>query len=226
MNPIQIRLCAALAICMASCGALAAPYGTNLIAGGDAETGTAAWTAYQGTPLFIAADYGSNWVLPSQPGPANRGARLFVGGSEAYAAGYQVVDVSAQSAAINTGSVGYDLTGWLGGWTSQGDNAMLYVSFLDAASQVLGTAALGPVTPAHRNNSTGLIYQEASGLLPVNTHHIELALSMERLNPNDNDGYADNLSFTLAAAVPEPQTCALMLAGLVAVGALAARRTR
>ncbi len=43
---------------------------------------------------------------------------------------------------------------------------------------------------------------------------------MERLNPSDNDGYADNLAFVLQAPaghVPEPGIVPLMLLGLGAV---------
>ena len=64
------------------------------------------------------------------------------------------------------------------------------------------------------------------GVLPVGTTSVVFSLSMERLGGGDNDGYADNLGFSLTAAVPEPQTYALMLAGLLAVGAAARAQRR
>jgi hypothetical protein len=215
-----------LAAALAAGGAHAASLGQNLIVNGDAENGTTGWTTFAGTPIFGAVEYSSNWVLPSEPGPANRGSFLFVGDSgNAYAAGSQSVDVSNLSGLINAGAVTYSLNGWLGGWTSQLDNALLYVQFQNASAFDLGTAQLGPMTPTDRNNTTGLFFTSTGGALPVGTTSVVFSLSMERLNGGDNDGYADNLAFSLTA-VPEPQTYALMFAGLLAVGAAARAQRR
>ena len=221
-----LRACAALCLVTAAFGAQAASYNTNLVVNGGAEQGFAGWTAYDGYAAFSSVDYGSNWVLPTQPGPVDRGGKLFVGGSGvATALGFQVLDLSANASAIATGKVSYDLSGYLGGWSSQDDNAVFFVNFMDASSNSLGTAQLGPVTPGDRNNTTGLLFREATGLLPAGTTQVRFDLVMTRLNSNDNDGYADNLSFAIAAApVPEPETLALMAAGLGLVGFAARRR--
>lgn len=216
-----------LAAALAAGGAHAANLGENLIVNGDAEAGTTGWTAFAGTPLFGAVEYSSNWVQPSQPGPVDRGLNLFVGDSgNAFAAGFQSVDVSNLAGQINAGAVQYSLSGWLGGWLAQTDNALLYVQFQNASAVDLGTATLGPVTPLDRGNATGLFQRSTEGALPVGTTNVVFSLSMERLGGGDNDGYADNLGFSLTAAVPEPQTYALMLAGLLAVGAAARTQRR
>jgi len=228
MNSIKIsaRHCfSAAALALAAMSAQAGPlYGSNLIVNGDAETDVAtSWLAFDGYARPQAVDYGSNWVLPTQPGPANRGKRMFAGDG-ARTAGYQLLDL----AGTLTQPLSFKLSGWLGGWASQGDNALLYVSFLDGSDSEIGHAALGPVTPADRGNATGLFYREVSNWLPVGTSRLMFSLSMERLGGGDNDGYADNLAFVLDApapsVVPEPAGWSWLVLGVLALAAGARRR--
>jgi len=221
-----IRGAAALTLLAASLAAHATSFGSNLIINGDAEAGVAGWTVYDGTDLFQSVNYGSNWVLPTQPGPTNRGAKMFAGASSAYSAGFQIVNVSDLSSSIASGQVAFDLNGFLGGWQAQGDNAQLLVTFIDAANADISNVTLGPVTPGDRGNQSGLFFRQQTGFVPVGTAQIKFDLSMERQGGGDNDGYADNLVFSLTnvGAVPEPQTYALMGLGLAFLGAAARRR--
>lgn len=213
---MKCRFLVAAALLAAACSSQAAVmYGDNLIVNGDAESGVSGWSGYAGYGLFQSVAYGNNWVLPTQPGPVNRGARMFAGFGQ-YAVGYQTVDMGM--AAQNTA---YSLSGWLGGWTNQGDNALFYVQFLDESDNEIGSSAIGPVTPEDRGNQTGLYYREAAGYLPSGTRKLSFWLSMERLVSGDNDGYADNLSFILQEpvnAVPEPGTAATVLLGAGMLG--------
>lgn len=208
---------AGAALLAAACGSQAAVvYGDNLVVNGNAEAGTAGWTGYAGYDMFQSVDYGSNWVLPTQPGPVDRGAKMFAGSGQ-YAAAFQTLDFGAATAR----NISYSLTGWLGGWSNQGDNALFYVQFLDELDNEIGSSALGPVTPQDRNNQTGLFYREAEGLMPAGTRKLSFWLSMERLVSGDNDGYADNLSFILeapAGEVPEPGTTSMLLLGAGMLG--------
>lgn len=197
-----------------------ASLGTNLIINGDAEQGVAGWDGFDGYSLFQAVDYGSNWVLPTEPGPADRGLKMFTG-LTGQAAGFQTLSLGALAGQ----SLHYDLSGYLGGWAAQGDNALLYVSFLDGQGNEIGNASIGPVLPADRGNQTGLFLRTASGTLPANTASLMFSLSMERLGGGDNDGYADNLSFVISS-VPEGSTLAYTLAGLALLGGVLAARRR
>jgi hypothetical protein len=215
---MHVRFFIAGALLAAACSSEAAVvYGSNLVVNGDAEAGTAGWTGYAGYNLFQAVDYGSNWVLPTQPGPADRGNRMFAGFGQ-YAVGWQTLDFGAAT----TRATSYALTGWLGGWANQGDNALFYVQFLDESDNEIGSSVLGPVTPQDRNDQTGLMYRETDGFVPTGTRRLSFWLSMERLVPGDNDGYADNLSFVLQAPpagdVPEPGAAALFALGFGMLG--------
>jgi hypothetical protein len=195
-------------------------YGQNLIVNGDAEAGLSGWTGYTGYDMVQSVDYGNNWVLPTQPGPVDRGSKMFAGHGQ-YAVGTQTLDFGVPTAQ----NISYSLSGWLGGWAAQGDNALFHVQFLDAANNALGDADIGPVTPQDRGNQTGLYYRESVGIMPAGTSKLAFWLSMERFASNDNDGYADNLSF-IASPVPEPGMASMFLLGLGMLVGARRRMTR
>lgn len=215
-------LLATALLAVAGAGQAAVVYGDNLVVNGDAEAGVSGWTGYADYGMFQSVGYGSNWVLPTQPGPADRGARMFAGFGQ-YAAGYQSLDFGVST----TRQMSYSLSGWLGGWADQDDNALFYVQFLDEFDNEIGSSAIGAVMAQDRGNRTGLLYREAEGLLPTGTRKLSFWLSMERLVSGDNDGYADNLSFILqepANEVPEPAMASVFVLGLGMMGWARRRR--
>lgn len=216
------RLCAGLLLCAAAGAAQASVvYGSNLIVNGDAESGTDGWLGYDVYSVIQSVPYGSNWVRPEQPGPPDRGSFMFAG-TGAYAVAYQMFNLGVATAA----PLAFTLSGWLGGWQAQGDNALLYASFIDGSDAEIGAAAIGPVLPADRNDSTGLFYRELIDWLPQGTTQVAFWLSMERQGGGDNDGYADNLSFVLQApaAVSEPSPLALLATAALALTWLRRRK--
>lgn len=217
---MKCRFLVAAALFAVACSAQAAiNYGQNLIVNGDAEAGLSGWTGYSDYNMVQSVDYGNNWVLPTQPGPVDRGTKMFAGFGQ-YAVGVQTLDLGVPTAQ----NTSYSLSGWLGGWADQGDNALFYVQFLDAANNEIGNAGIGPVTPEDRDNQTGLYYRESVGIMPAGTSRLSFWLSMERLVSGDNDGYADNLSFIAretVSPVPEPGMASMFLLGFgVLAGAL------
>ncbi|MFI6470837.1 hypothetical protein ACIBL5_11380 [Streptomyces sp. NPDC050516] len=116
----------------------------------------------------------------------------------------QNVDVSSTASVIDTGQVGYHLSGWLGGYASQNDRVTLSGTFLDGSGHTLGTTTLGPVTNTDRANTTKLLSRTASGNLPTRTRTIKVALAFTWSGGSTTDGYADDLSLTLSTPVPAP----------------------
>jgi hypothetical protein len=184
--------------------------GSNLIVNGDAEADQSAlgngsdfdvsgWSPETG--LFTVVKYNTSGGYPtsSDPGPANRGNFFFSGGDAASSSGAQTIDVTGCTAEIDAGNLGFNLSGFLGGFSSQNDQAQLSVTFRDGANASLGTATIGPVLASDRGDATGLLSRMTNATVPIGTRTVDVVLSMTRTSGTANDGYADNLSFVLVA---------------------------
>lgn len=209
-------------------------FGTNLIVNPDAELDSGSssgdvvasvpgWTT---TGNFTVVQYGASGGFPTllDPGSSDRGHNFFAGGpANSFSSASQQLDVTFASAAINGAGALFSLSGWLGGWSTHPDHAILQVHFLNSVDADLGTASIGPVSNTDRVNSTEFLFRETNGAVPIGTEAIKFELNMTRFAGSYNDGYADNLSFVLTP-VPEPETYAMLLAGLGLVGFMARRR--
>lgn len=215
--------------------AQAVTFGSNLIVNGDAESdlgrndGTAigAVTGWTTTGQFTVITYANPNGYPTNadPGPASRGNNFFGGGFASPSTASQLITLSPGFTEIDAGNVSFDLSGFLGGFGSQNDNATLSAIFRDAGGTGLGTFSIGPVLAADRGNLTGLLERSTSGTVPIGTRNILVTVNMLLTGGSSNDGYADNLSLVLnnnaATAVPEPFT----VIGTI-VGGTAALRLR
>ncbi len=190
----------------ADAGVAAAPVcpscGHNLILnpGADQGKGTSSDSVvpvphWKGTHGFTAAAY--SWaggdLSPTSPGPKNRGANYFYGGPDsAVSTGTQVISVAAGG--IKTGKVHYTLAGWLGGYDSQGDYAVLDLTFENSKGKAIATYGIGPVTEAQRGGVSELLFRQRTGVVPPGTRELKLELIMTREAGSDDDGLADSLS--------------------------------
>ena len=208
-------------------------FGANIIINGNAEAGAGSasgndvvpvpgWTTAGSATVVV---YGAPGGFPSatDPGPSDRGVNFFSGGPNGSSSLSQTINVTAGSATINGGAVRYDLSGFLGGFDRQDDNAVLLAVFRDGSGASLGTATIGPVLAADRSNATGLLLQATSGFVPAGTESIDVGLQFTLVSPVYNDGYADNVSLVLTP-VPEPLGATLF--GAAAVAGLMSRRLR
>lgn len=163
--------------------------------------------------------------LPTDAGPVDRGSAFFAGGpSSASSSISQTISLGSLAGLIDSGNAGYEFSGWFGGFSSQEDWAALQLSFLDSSSATLGFVSIGGVTAADRSSLNSLLFRSTDGTVPVGATSALLTLSATRAAGSYNDGYADNLSFSVTA-IPEPATSAL-LAGLAVLAVTGLYRNR
>jgi len=139
--------------------------------------------------------YGTSGGFPDagDPGPANRGENFFsAGAGSSTSEMFQQIDVSAMAAQIDAGQIDFDLSGYLGGFSSQNDRAEFFARFLDENGDEITSTTLGTVTDSDRGDQTGLLFRDEDGTLAAGTRTVELVLTTI-----GNDGYADNLSLEL-----------------------------
>ncbi|MEY9859279.1 hypothetical protein ABH935_004907 [Catenulispora sp. GAS73] len=144
--------------------------------------------------------YGASGGFPTAaegPQPTGVGGKAFFdGGSTATASMSQTVSVSGQASRIASGTLPYSLSAWIGGYSTQGDNAGLVATFLNASGTSLGTATLAPVTAAQRGNQTELVEETATGTVPVGTSSVTFTVNYTRQAGTGDDGYVDNIAMS------------------------------
>ncbi|HEX3641541.1 MAG TPA: hypothetical protein VHV10_09640, partial [Ktedonobacteraceae bacterium] len=79
----------------------------------------------------------------------------------------QTIDVSPAATAIDDGKIPFTLSGYLGGYSDQDDNAVLTIQFQDAAHQQLGKASIGPVMASDRQSLTSILQRSTNGTVPT-----------------------------------------------------------
>ncbi len=106
----------------------------------------------------------------------------------------QDINLTVLSSVIDKGDVGFELSGWLGGWETHGDSAVLKAIFLDWSGKKTGEAQIGPITAKDRHAQTKFLYRKVGGRIPIGTYRVVIKLiSIDKLGVAD--AYADNLVF-------------------------------
>ena len=193
---------------------------------GWALTGTPTVIEY-GTPRNLWP-IGTSFKMPDLPsflgfpkagsGPADGGNQFFGGGDIATGTLTQTVDLRGAAAEIDQGATTYNLSAWLGGFLFDRSGSSVKVSFLDENQTYLGDAKLNRVGPLERWFQTGFKQRSTAGTLPTGTRYAQVVVTLEDRNfvtlgiPwllggvdfDYNNAYADNISFTIGAALPAP----------------------
>jgi hypothetical protein len=113
----------------------------------------------------------------------------------------QTVDVSADAGPIDGGAATFDLSGWLGGYSSQKDRAGVTATFLGTTGASLGTAQLGPVTARDRDGTSQFLQRTALGAIPPGTRSIKVDVTFTLTSGTITDGYADDLSLSVTPSI-------------------------
>src|SRR5687767_4938467 len=220
MPPLRALTLALLLLVVATAPAEAVVPTGNLVANAGAEADVGSTDGSCGgnvdvasfdpeTGTFTAVQYGTGgYPSLAESAEIGGGSNFFSGGCDTGTVdtGEQTADVSAATPEIDAGQVTATLSGYLGGFSGQEDNAVVEVFFRGAGGADLGNAGadlvIGPVTAADRTSLTDMLLRNANGGVPVGTRSILTRLTLTRLAGSANDGYADNLSLTLGSAAP------------------------
>jgi hypothetical protein len=208
---LQLLAASALMIAVPMIKAHAAPtaLGVNLIVNGGAEAGPGAPSdalplmdipGWQRTGNFEVTQYGASggFTDKTDPGPDDRGKNFFNGGpNNPKSSATQTDKITGLDALIDKHQLAYAFSAFIGGYSNQNDHATVTVEFRSVTGHPLGTAQLGPLMAADRNDKTGLFPRSTSGSVPAGTREVTVTIVIVRTDGSYNDGCADNLSLVL-----------------------------
>lgn len=104
----------------------------------------------------------------------------------------------ADSSLIDNYTVRFNLSAWLGGFSSHNDRASVSLIFLDEANQTVGSrSTIGPVTNADRNDITSFRFRQTTGYVPVGARSMTVMVIITKIVGIINDGYVDNIGVYL-----------------------------
>jgi hypothetical protein len=170
---------------------------------GDTLTVPDCWTSYSPLP---APDGTLESLASTYPGVA--GSREFYGGKSpgtvaidgVTTVGTQLINVSA----LIVGGHPFELSGELGGYSTQDDYSTVSAAFESANGAILGRAVLGPATEADRGGTSELIAETLNGTVPAGTTQVLITIATTGVGGGANsDGQADNLNLTIGSAAAQ-----------------------
>jgi Bacterial Ig domain len=195
----------------------------NLIINGDAEAGPAGSGNYvsdlPGWPLvpplrFTVVAYGTAGFPSQAEAPPGAGNQFFAGGPDVSpqnpaapnipdsTSNFSIQSVplpSDWSAAVDAGTVTFDLSGDIGSIGSLEDTGVFSASCYDAGGTFLTSTTFKGVSALERGGKTGFVRRAATVEMPRLTRSIRVALTLIRTRGRFqyNVGLADNLSLML-----------------------------
>ncbi|MBL8877015.1 MAG: hypothetical protein JNM86_14570 [Phycisphaerae bacterium] len=206
---VDVRSRMVLLASVTACAACAwrASAGPNLLVNPGAEAGPSGsvipgWNT-TGTYEVVGYDAGGGFPTLADPGSPTRGMKFFAGGSSGpESSAYQGIILSAYASAIDAGTQNGTLSGWIGGFSSQNDHCDVIATYHNQQGDLLAQQMIGGVRASERGSTTGMLFRTNTWAVPVGTRQVVVQVRMTREAGSYNDGYADDLSFSLSAACP------------------------
>ena len=214
---------------------------------GTAQAVTLLSEDFEGVNVFGAGtyNYAQNYTMPNLLVPGG-GLKFMKGGPgingsvstntfTATGSPLSLLTGGITGAAIDAGSVSYNLYAQFSTYLAQNDNGTLAVQFLDVGSSPLGSllqiggaafvSALGSGSNGSYTNARNWGADSLAGIVPSGARSATIQIfEIKTAGGTAIDGYMDNVNVSIAM-VPEPGTVALLALGGGLV-ALASRRRR
>ncbi|CAF2895919.1 unnamed protein product [Rotaria sp. Silwood2] len=181
-----------------------------MVVNGDAETGPCAadgnvtrptgWD-YDGDITQLA--YNNSYIynrVNTIPATAKPGRCLFYGQTSANTSMWQTINLTeyTDSSLIDSETVKFNLSAWLGGYVHHNDRAAVSLTFDDQANHMVGNVtSIGPVDNVDRSNVTSFLFQYTTGLVPAGARSVTVLVVITRAIGPINDGYADDIGVFL-----------------------------
>lgn len=213
MASFNVRACAAAGVISVLAILSAGPahsslVSKNLLVNGNAELGSAAADtktvvkpqSWKTVGSFSTVAYGVAG-LPGLQTSANIGGgkRFFAGGpAPGPASATQSVPVPLSWRKIVASGLAFaQLSADLGGAHTKPDAAVVVVEFLNAQGKSLGGFKIGPVTPAQRANTTGMMPVQAVRRVARTCRTLRVTIASPGGSGTYDDAYADNVALRL-----------------------------
>ncbi|CAF1158809.1 unnamed protein product [Adineta steineri] len=187
-----------------------AAFNINLITNGDAETGSCQGSSGITSPVgwnyngpitqVIYSDPAFVGMASSDPGPSDRGQCYFYGQVSASTSMWQTINLinEVSPLLIDSQTVKFNLSAWIGGCTTQDDTTIVSLTFNDANNTMAGNiTSIGPVYAVDRSNITSLIFQQANDFVPIGTRSMTVFVTIIRSYGTTNQGSVDDIALFL-----------------------------
>lgn len=113
---------------------------------------------------------------------------------------WQIVDLSTVCNVLlfDNQTIRFNLSAWIGGWSSDNDNARVSLTFTNQSNVIVGNiTSLGPILAADRNSTSSLLFRKTIGLVPTAARFLRVQVTTTRVSGSSNDGAIDNISIVL-----------------------------